>query len=76
VPPSKSRNSSSLAEWRKATIYTTTRTRKGVTYTAYPSLRNTAGAPGEKKLKTLTTGAQEIKTIIKNNSRCVNLNAE
>jgi hypothetical protein len=30
----------------------------------------------EKNLKTPTTGAQEIKTITKTNSRYVNLNAE
>jgi hypothetical protein len=28
---------------------TTTRTLKGVTYSAYPSLRNTSGAPAGKK---------------------------
>jgi hypothetical protein len=30
----------------------------------------------KKNLKTPTTEAQEIKTIIKNNPRCINLNAE
>jgi hypothetical protein len=29
-----------------------------------------------KKLKTPTTGAQEVKTLTQNNSRCINLNAE
>jgi hypothetical protein len=55
---------------------TTTRNLQGVTYPTYPTLKNTAGAPGEKKLKTPTTGAQEIKTITKINSRCINLNPE
>jgi hypothetical protein len=30
----------------------------------------------EKKLKTPTTGAHGIKTLTKNNSRCINLNKE
>jgi hypothetical protein len=30
----------------------------------------------EKKFKTSTTGAQETKTIVKNNSGCINLNTE
>jgi hypothetical protein len=51
VPPSKSRNSRSLTEGRKEVIGTTTRTLEGVIYPRYPSLRNTAGAQGEKKLK-------------------------
>jgi hypothetical protein len=36
-----------------------------VTYPACLSLRNTAGAPGGKKLKTPTPGAQGIKTMTK-----------
>jgi hypothetical protein len=47
--PSKSGNSSPLIEGRKEGIGTTTRTLQGVTYPAYPSLRNTAGAPGGRK---------------------------
>jgi hypothetical protein len=76
MPPSKSRNSSPLTGDRKEVISVITRTLQGVTYPAYPSLRNTVGAPGEKKLKTPTTGAQRIKTLTKNNSRCINPNAE
>jgi hypothetical protein len=76
VPPSKSRDSSPLAEGRKEVIGTTTRPLQGVTYPAYHSLRNTAGTPGEKNLKTITIAAQGIKTLIKNNFRCVNLNEE
>jgi hypothetical protein len=52
------------------------RTLQGVTYPAYYSLRKTARTPGGKKLKTTTTGAQEIKTITKYNSRCISFNAE
>jgi hypothetical protein len=74
VPPSKSRSSSLLTKGRKEVI--STRTLQGITFPAYPSLRNTSGAPGEKVFKTPTTGAQEIKIITKNNSRCVNLNTE
>jgi hypothetical protein len=48
VLPSKTGNSSPLTEERKKVISTTTRTLQGVTYPAYPSLGNTAGAPGEK----------------------------
>jgi hypothetical protein len=76
--PSKSWNSSPLTVGRKEAIGTKTRTLKGVTYPAYSSLRNTARAPrgvGE-TLKTPITGTQEIKTITKNNSRYINLNAE
>jgi hypothetical protein len=74
--PSKTSNSSPFLEGSKEVISTATRTLQGVTYPAYPSLRNTVGAPGEKKLKTPTTGAQRIKTLTKNNSRCINPNAE
>jgi hypothetical protein len=66
-----------LTEGRKEATGTTRRTLQGVTYPAYPSLRNIVGAPGEKKiLKTPTTGTQKIKNITKNNSRCLNLNTE
>jgi hypothetical protein len=41
-------NSNPLIENRKEVIGTTTRTLKRATYPAYPSLRNPAGAPGEK----------------------------
>jgi hypothetical protein len=37
-----------LSDRSKEVICTTTRTPKGVTFPAYPSLRYTAGAPGEK----------------------------
>jgi hypothetical protein len=76
VPPSKSRNSSPLAEGRKEVISNTTKTLQGVTFSAYPFLRKTAGALGEKKLKTPTTGVQGVKTLTKNNFRSINLNAE
>jgi hypothetical protein len=57
---------SPLTERRKEAIGTTTITLQGVTYPAYPSLKNTVGSSGgKKKLKTPTTGAQEIKTIMK-----------
>jgi hypothetical protein len=48
MPPSKNKNSSPLIEERKKVICNTTRTLQGATYSAFPSLRNTAGAPGEK----------------------------
>jgi hypothetical protein len=76
APPSKSGNSSPLTEEKKEVINTTTRTLQGVTYPAYPSLRNTAEAQGEKNLKTPTIGAQVIETQTKNNSRCIHLNTE
>jgi hypothetical protein len=77
VPPLKNGNSSHLTEGRKEVINTTTRTQQEVTYPAYPSLRNTAGAPGGKK-KTQNTNYRGIrnKSHNQNNSRCVNLNAE
>jgi hypothetical protein len=74
--PSKSGNSSPLIEGRKEAIGIIMRTLQGVTYPSYSSLRNTAGALGGKNLKTPSTGAQVIKTIIRTNSRCVNLYAE
>jgi hypothetical protein len=46
--PSKSKNSSLLTEERKEATGTT-RTLQGVTYPAYPSLKDTIGAPGGKK---------------------------
>jgi hypothetical protein len=49
MPPSTTGTSSPLIEGRKEVIGTTTRTLQRITYPAYPSLRNTAGAPGEKK---------------------------
>jgi hypothetical protein len=77
LPPPKSGNSSPLAEGRKEEICTTTRTLKGVTFPADSSLRKTAGTPEKKKnLIIPTTEALGIKTLIKNNSRCINLNAE
>jgi hypothetical protein len=75
TPPSKSGNNNSLTEGRKEVICTTTRTLQGVTFPAYPFLRKTAGALGE-KTQNLNTGAQGIKTLIQNNSSCINLNAE
>jgi hypothetical protein len=42
-----------LTEGRKEAMSTTTRSLQGVTYPAYPSLRNTAGAPGEKKTQNI-----------------------
>jgi hypothetical protein len=75
--PSKSQNSSPLTEWRKKkVICITTRTLQGVRFPAYPSLRKTPGAPGEKNLKNPTTGVQGIKTLTQNNSSCINLNTE
>jgi hypothetical protein len=49
--PSKSRNSSPLAEERKEVVCDTTRILQGATYPAYPFLRKTAGIPGEKPSK-------------------------
>jgi hypothetical protein len=49
VPPSESRT--------PAPSLTITRTLQEVTYPAYSSLTNPAGAPGEKNLKTPTIGA-------------------
>jgi hypothetical protein len=54
APPPKSRGK------RRGT---TTRILKGVTYPAYPSLRNTAGAPREKKNKTLKTPTIQHKRL-------------
>jgi hypothetical protein len=65
VPPSKSRNFSLLTEGRKEVMGIITRTLQGITYTTYLSQRNTAGIPGEKTLKTPTTGAQENKNLTK-----------
>jgi hypothetical protein len=48
MTPSRTGNSSLLTERRKEVIFNTTRTVQGATYPTYPSLRNTAGAPGEK----------------------------
>jgi hypothetical protein len=76
APSSKSGNSSLLTEGRKEVIHNITRILQGTTYPAYPSLRNTARAPGEKKIKTPKTGAQGSKTLTKNNFRCINLKAE
>jgi hypothetical protein len=42
-------------------ISTTTRTLQGVKYPAYPSLRNTAEAPGEKILKYQLQGHKGLK---------------
>jgi hypothetical protein len=79
-PRSKSINYSHLSKGRKEVICNT-RTLWGVTFPAYHSLRNIAGAPREKKKKQKnsknpTTRAQGIKTLTKNNSRCINLNEE
>jgi hypothetical protein len=49
MPPSKRENSSPLTEGKKEVIGTTTRNLQEVTYQEYPSLRNVARAPGEKK---------------------------
>jgi hypothetical protein len=49
VPSSKSRNPRPLTEGRKEAISPTAKTLQGVTYPAYPSLRNTAGDPRGKK---------------------------
>jgi hypothetical protein len=76
APPLKSGNSSPFTDGRKEAIGTTRTNLQGVTYPAHTSMRNTAVAPGGKKFKTPTTGSQAIKTITKNNSRCINLNAE
>jgi hypothetical protein len=53
VPASASKrgNSSPLTEGRKEVICTTARTLQGLTFPAYPSLRKTAGAQGEKNSK-------------------------
>jgi hypothetical protein len=75
VSPSKSRSYNLLTEGRMEATSTTIRTLQGVTYPSHPSLRNSAGAPGKKKKKK-KTGTQVIKTITKNNSRYINLNAE
>jgi hypothetical protein len=64
-----------LIEGRKKVICTTARTLQVVTLPIHPSLRNTARAPGEKP-QNPTTGAQGIKTLTQNSSRCINLNAE
>jgi hypothetical protein len=59
VPPSKSRNSSPLTEGRKEVISITTRVLQGVKYPAYPSLRNIAGAPGEKTQNPIHRGIKD-----------------
>jgi hypothetical protein len=50
-----------LSEERKEVISTTTRTLQGVIYPAYPSLRNTAGAPREKSSKPQLWGHKGLK---------------
>jgi hypothetical protein len=76
LPPFKSGNTSPLTEGRKDVVGTTTRTLQRVTYSAYPSSGTLLELQEETNLKTPTTGAQVINTITKNNSRCVNINAE
>jgi hypothetical protein len=65
-----------LTEERKEVISTTRRTLQRVTYPAYPSLRNTAGAPEEKKTQNPNYRSIRIKTLTKNSSRFINHNAE
>jgi hypothetical protein len=48
-PPSNSGNSSPFTEGRKKVVSITGRSLQGVTYPAYPSLRNTTVATGKKK---------------------------
>jgi hypothetical protein len=55
VPPSKSGNSIPFAEGRRGNLQYKNLQR--VTFLAYPSLKKTAGAPVEKKVKTPITGA-------------------
>jgi hypothetical protein len=50
-----------FAESRKEVVGTTTRTLQRATYPAYPSLRNTAGAPGEGKKKPQNTKYRDTK---------------
>jgi hypothetical protein len=47
VSPSKNRNSSSFTEDRRGNHHHN-KNLQGVTYPVFPSLRNIAGAPGEK----------------------------
>jgi hypothetical protein len=75
TPPSKSENTSFLTQNRKEVIYTTTRNLKGITFPEHPFLRKTTETPGEKP-KTSTTGTQEIKSLTKNNCRCINFNVK
>jgi hypothetical protein len=56
-------------------ICNTTRTMQGVTYPAYPFLKNIPGASGE-KTQISYYRTQGTETLIKNNSRCINFNAE
>jgi hypothetical protein len=59
--PSKRRNSRPFPEERKEAIGTT-RTLQDVTYPAYPSSRNTAGAPeGKKNSKQQLQGHKRLK---------------
>jgi hypothetical protein len=75
--PTKEQELQPLTEGKKEAIVTTKITQKGVTYAAYPYLRNSDRGPGGKKNpQKPTTGTQEIKRITKNNSRCINLNVE
>jgi hypothetical protein len=50
-----------LTEGRREVICNTIRTLQGAVYPAYPSLRNTAGAPGEKTQKPQSQGNRELK---------------
>jgi hypothetical protein len=70
-PLCKSRNSSPFTEGRKEVIGTTTRILQmgNISSISLSEEKN-------KNLKTPTTGAQGIKPITKNNSRCINLNTE
>jgi hypothetical protein len=76
MSPSKSENSIPFTEGRKEVIYTTKKTLKEHNISRIPLSEENCWSSREKNLKTPTTGPQRIKTLTKNNSRCVNLNAE
>jgi hypothetical protein len=78
VPPSNSRNSNTLTEGRKEAIDTTARTLQWGNISSIPLSKQHywSSRPKKKKTKNINYQAQEVKTITKNNSRCVNLNTE
>jgi hypothetical protein len=76
APPSKSKNSSPLAEEKKEVIGTTTRTLQGYNIQRTPLWGILWEHQERKNPQNPTPGAQGIKSLTQNNSRCMNLCAE
>jgi hypothetical protein len=74
-PQSKSRNSNPLAERRKE-HHTQNKNAARGNISSIPLPEEHCWISRRKNLKTPTAGAQWIKTLTQNNSRCINHNAE